>query len=66
MTRGGHPRSRHWIGAEESSGNIFRDIGFPHAEREQLKADFTLQIYCLVKQRGLTQTLAGAPTIAPA
>ena len=44
---------------EESSGNVFRDLGFPNPEREQLKADLTLQIYRLIKQRGLTQTEAG-------
>lgn len=44
---------------EDSSGNIFRDLGFPNPEREQLKADLTLQIYRLIKQRGLTQTRAG-------
>ena len=42
-----------------SSGNVFRDLGFPHPEREQLKADLTLQIYRLIKQRGLTQRVAG-------
>jgi predicted XRE-type DNA-binding protein len=47
------------IRVEDSSGNIFRDLGFPHAEREQLKADLTLQIYRLIKQRGLTQARAG-------
>ena len=47
------------IRVEDSRGNIFRDLGFPHAEREQLKADLTLQIYRLIKQRGLTQTRAG-------
>ena len=47
------------IRVEESSGNVFRDLGFPNAEREQLKADLTLQIYRLIKQRGLTQTEAG-------
>ena len=44
---------------EQGSGNVFRDLGFPHPEREQLKADLTLQIYRLIKQRGLTQTEAG-------
>jgi predicted XRE-type DNA-binding protein len=47
------------IRVEEGSGNVFRDLGFPHAEREQLKADLTLQIYRLIKQRGLTQAEAG-------
>lgn len=47
-------------GIEESSGNIFRDLGFPNPEREQLKARLTLWIYRIVKSRGLTQTEAGA------
>jgi predicted XRE-type DNA-binding protein len=47
------------IRVEESSGNVFRDLGFPNAERERLKADLALQIYRLIKQRGLTQTAAG-------
>lgn len=52
-------KKSHRIRVEESSGNVFRDLGFPNAERERLKADLTLQIYRLVKQRGLTQTEAG-------
>jgi predicted XRE-type DNA-binding protein len=47
------------IRVEQGSGNVFRDLGFPHPEREQLKADLTLQIYRLIKQRGLTQAEAG-------
>lgn len=47
------------IRVEESSGNVFRDLGFPHPERQRLKADLTLQIYRLVKQRALTQAEAG-------
>jgi predicted XRE-type DNA-binding protein len=41
------------------SGNIFRDLGFPHPEREHFKARLTLEIYRLIKDRGLTQTEAG-------
>ena len=44
----------------ESSGNVFADLGFANAEQEQLKAHLTLQIYRTIKQRGLTQTQAGA------
>lgn len=44
---------------EESSGNVFADLGFPNPEREEVKARLTLQIYRLVKQRGLTQAAAG-------
>jgi predicted XRE-type DNA-binding protein len=47
------------IRVKEGSGNIFRDLGFPNPEREQLKARLTLQIYRLIKDRGLTQTEAG-------
>lgn len=47
------------IRVKESSGNIFADLGFANPEREQLKARLTLQIYRLIKQRGLTQTEAG-------
>ena len=47
------------ITVEESSGNIFADLGFPNPEREEIKARLTLQIYRLIKQRGLTQTQAG-------
>ncbi len=45
--------------AEVSSGNVFADLGFPNTEREEIKARLTLQIYRLVKQRGLTQAQAG-------
>ena len=44
---------------EESSGNLFADLGFPNPERELLKAHLTLQIYRLLKVRKLTQTEAG-------
>ncbi|MSO21161.1 MAG: XRE family transcriptional regulator [Acidobacteria bacterium] len=44
---------------EAGSGNVFADLGLPHPEQELLKARLTLQIYRLIKQRGLTQTEAG-------
>lgn len=47
------------IKVEEGSGNVFADLGFPNAEREQLKAHLTLQIYRLIKGRNLTQAQAG-------
>lgn len=47
------------IRVKEGSGNVFRDLGFPNPEREQVKARLTLQIYRLIKDRGLTQTAAG-------
>ena len=44
---------------EKSSGNVFADLGLANPEREQLKAHLTLQIYRIVKERGLTQAKAG-------
>lgn len=41
------------------SGNVFADLGLPNPEQELLKAELTLQIYRLIKQRNLTQTQAG-------
>lgn len=46
-------------GFEESSGNVFADLGLPNPERELVKAGLTLQIYEIIKQRGLTQNEAG-------
>ena len=43
----------------EGSGNVFVDLGLPNAEQELLKARLTLQIYKIIKQRGLTQAAAG-------
>jgi predicted XRE-type DNA-binding protein len=48
------------IRAEEGSGNVFADLDLPHAEQELLKARLTLQVYKLIKARGLTQAQAGA------
>jgi len=44
---------------EKSSGNVFADLGVLHPEQELLKAKLTLQIYGLIKQRGIKQTEAG-------
>ncbi len=43
----------------EGSGNVFADLGFANPEREQLKAQLTLRIYRLIKERNLTQARAG-------
>jgi len=53
-------KKRQTITFEKSSGNVFADIGFAHPEREQLKAHLTLQIFRIIKNRGLTQVEAGA------
>jgi len=44
---------------EESSGNVFADLGLAHPEQELLKAHLTLQIHRLIKKRRLTQAQAG-------
>ena len=44
---------------EESSGNIFADLGLANPEQEQLKAYLTLRIYRIIKARKLTQARAG-------
>jgi predicted XRE-type DNA-binding protein len=50
---------RQGIRAEEGTGNVFADLDLPHAEQELLKARLTLQIYKLIRARGLTQAKAG-------
>ncbi len=52
-------RQKSKIPIRAGTGNIFRDLGFANPEREQLKARLTLQIYRLIKERGLTQAEAG-------
>jgi predicted XRE-type DNA-binding protein len=41
------------------SGNVFVDLNVPNPEQELLKAELTLQIHRIIKQRNLTQTEAG-------
>lgn len=43
---------------EKSSGNVFTDLGLPDSEQELLKAKLTVQIYRLIRARGLTQSKA--------
>jgi predicted XRE-type DNA-binding protein len=43
---------------EKSSGNVFADLGFPNSEQELVKAKLTVQIYRLLKERGITQAEA--------
>jgi predicted XRE-type DNA-binding protein len=47
------------IRVKQGSGNVFRDLGFPNPEREEIKARLTLQIYRIIKVRKLTQAAAG-------
>lgn len=43
---------------EDSSGNVFADLGFPHSDQELIKAKLTFEIYRIIKGRGLTQAEA--------
>jgi predicted XRE-type DNA-binding protein len=43
---------------EESTGNVFADLGFPNPAQEQLKAEFSRQIHRIVRERRLTQAQA--------
>ena len=45
--------------AKRGSHNVFADLGLPHSAQELVKARLTLQIYRLIKERGLTQVQAG-------
>jgi len=52
-------RGKTAIKVEKGSGNVFADLGLPNPEQELLKARLTLQIYKIIKARGLTQAQAG-------
>ena len=41
---------------EASSGNVFADLGFPNSAQELVKAQLTVQIYQILRDRKLTQT----------
>jgi len=43
---------------EEGSGNVFADLGFANPEQERLKSNLTLEIYKILKERGLRQSEA--------
>jgi hypothetical protein len=43
---------------EESSGNVFADLGFRNSKQELLKAKLIVEIYKLLKKRGVTQNEA--------
>jgi predicted XRE-type DNA-binding protein len=55
-TRNGGPLVE--LSVTQGSGNVFADLGLPNPEQELLKARLTLQIYSIVKERGLTQVEA--------
>lgn len=43
---------------EDSSGNVFADLGFRNAKQELVKAKLTVEIYRQLRKRGLTQQAA--------
>ena len=49
------------VKVEQSSGNVFKDLGFSdtEAERALLKADLALEIYNIIESQKLTQAKAG-------
>jgi predicted XRE-type DNA-binding protein len=51
---------RNDVRVTESSGNVFRDVGFPRDEAEHLlvRADLLIQLQKALKTRGLTQSKA--------
>ena len=54
-----HPRKANTdLEIAESSGNVFRDLGLPNPEQEMMKTRLTLQIYRIIRERGLTQAQA--------
>lgn len=50
--------SRRQHGVSPSSGNVYRDLGFPDAERRAAKATLARTIGQLIAERGLTQQAA--------
>ena len=44
----------------EGSANVFADLGLPNSEQELIKARLALQIYRIIRQRGMTQTQAAS------
>ena len=52
-------KKRTRIEVEESSGNVFADLGLPNPDQELLKAGLTVEIYRILKTRRLTQAESG-------
>lgn len=48
------------IKAEIGSGNVFADLGLPHAEEHLAKAELASCIAAVIRARGLTQAEAAA------
>jgi predicted XRE-type DNA-binding protein len=58
MTTKTPKRSASPVSVTESSGNVFADLGLPNPEQEMMKARLMLQIYYIIRERGLTQAQA--------
>ena len=50
--------SKEKIEYEESSGNVFKDLGLPNPEERLAKARLASLIYDIIEERGLTQVEA--------
>ena len=50
--------SKEKIEYEESSGNVFKDLGLPNPEERLAKARLASMIYDIISERGLTQVEA--------
>jgi predicted XRE-type DNA-binding protein len=48
-------RTVNGIGYEVGSGNVFRDLGFPDAEKLKMKSGLAIEITRAVRRLGLTQ-----------
>lgn len=46
------------VNVEESSGNVFEDLGLPNADERLAKALLSREIARIIDERGLTQTAA--------
>ena len=44
----------------KGSANVFADLGLPNPEQELIKARLALQIYRIIRQRGMTQSQAAS------
>lgn len=44
---------------ESSSGNVFADLGLPHAEKLKIKSGLVIEITQAINRLGLTQAEAG-------
>ena len=47
------------VAVESSSGNVFADLGLPHAEKLKIKSGLVIEITRAINRLGLTQAEAG-------